>query len=188
MTSFEEELVRIGKELADEYLSDETIKQMVTENPENLDELIQKDVEENLEMRRGDLEFSHASFYDKEFFEICVKVPIGYEIISNPEAVQKLFFRKIPDALRKWGMKIKEMNFKMPGDTFYKEFPLVKIYATIPNPREDALTVGYKHKEADSSGIPKVQIFYAPGMERYVDRIAKMIGAKTGSLQISQKD
>jgi hypothetical protein len=85
-------------------------------------------------------------------------------------------------------MKIKEMNFKMPGDTFYKEFPLVKIYATIPNPREDALTVGYKHKEADSSGIPKVQIVYAPGMERYVDRITKMIGAKTGSLQISQKD
>ena len=190
MTLFERKLLRIAKELAEEYLSDETIKKIVAKDSNFLDNLIEKDVEETLMMKRGDLEFLHASFVDRKPYKIDVKLPIEYWIVNDPTAFQRNFFKDIPALLNAKGFEIEEMSYKS-STQFYEDQPQLKIHAVMkPKPKrgvEKQIAIKYEYDtEADVSGL-KIDISYTSGMERYVSRIAEMIGAKIGPLKISQK-
>jgi len=190
MALFERKLRRIAKELAEEYLSDGTIKEIVAEAPNFLNNLIQKDIDETLEMKRGDLEFLSASFFDRKPFQIDVKFPIDYKQVHDPLTFQRYFFKLIPELLIGEGFEIKELSYKS-STQFYEDQPQLKIHAVMkPKPKRGALkqiAIKYEYDtEADVSGL-KIDVSYTPCMERYVSRIAEIIGAKIKPLKISQK-
>ena len=92
MDSFERELIRIGKELANEYLRNKTVKEIVKRNPRNLDAIIQKDIEQTLVMTQGDLEFSDASFFRKKPSNIYAKLSIDPNLLTKFDHTKTFFF------------------------------------------------------------------------------------------------
>ncbi len=190
MDSFERELTRIGKELAEEYLRDKTIKQMVKKNRNNLGDIIQKDIEETLVMTQGDLEFSCASFYRKKPSILYAKLSIAPTLLTDFDQTKTFFFEVIPLLLRSYRYRIEEMSYKIQPEA-WEPLPRIKIYAareTNEKKGRDEIRIDFEYDtECDVSGA-KLKIEYPYGAELYVKNIANCLGAKIGPLQISQKE
>lgn len=180
MTSFEYELVKIGNELAEEYLSDKTIKEMVAENPENLDALIQKDVEETLEMKKGDLEFSHAFFEDKKPKVIYTRIPFDYEKIKIQKNALKFLVIGLWDKIGDLGLELSELDFIFKG-----EHPKFEFYIGKDGSMDIKIEYRY-HKIYDKIGH-KLLVSYPLGFEKYVENIVEYLGIKLGPLSIGPK-
>jgi len=185
MNSFEDELVKIGNELTEEYLSDETIKEMVTEDPEFLDRLIEKDVHENLLMRRGDLEFLYTCFHDKKPKVIYTEIPVDYEKIKNQNEVATVLLPNLSKKITELGLNINEYDY-----TFHEkpeETPILELYVGRERGSMD-IKIEYKHHITyDITGTHKLLISYPLGFEKYVEKIAECLGTKLEPLSIGSK-
>jgi hypothetical protein len=182
MDSFEDELVKIGNELAEEYLLNETVKETVTENPEILDELIQKDILENLLMRRGDLEFLYALFSERKPKVMYVEIPIDPEKVMNQKMALELFLQGLPKKLTELGLYMNEVDYNPKEEHAKLEFYVGKEKNSMD------IKIEYRHHITyDIIGKHKILISYPLGFEIFAEKIAEYLGAKLEPLSTGSK-